>query len=961
MQRETVDKLGGGFQLIEQRQMPGIRCHALRARHVRSGAELVLLRSPGDREKLFAAVFRTPPTDSTGVPHILEHCVLCGSKRFPLKDPFMELVKTSMATYINAITYDDRTLYPCASLIGRDFFNLMDVYMDAVFHPLLTRQSFMQEGHRLDLLPSGLTSRMGVVYSEMRGAYADPDDYLERKLRTLMFPFTTYGHCSGGEPDQIPLLTYEAFLEFHRKHYHPSNACLFVMADIPPGEITGFLGERLHGYTGNTAFFPITTEPGFIGPVSGEYPIPGSRRAGSTVLRAWLLDDCSDPVESLAISLLDDILLDSDAAPLREALVGSGLGTGLGPSGYDCDITRPTFTAGLRGVRKGNSDAVFDLVGKTLENCASGLDPDDTINLLHRKELFLRRIGQRWSHGIMGAAAKAWTHGRNPLDELEEEKQLDDLRTRLAKNPRHLEELIQRYFLDSTQRVDAVFTPDPGHFSRLGRNRMKAARLEGKNLDSSERDALKRLSDQLRAHQESPDPPEVLASLPALGLSDIPEEPAVLKWHHEEKTPGIHLLTVPAFTNGVCHINLSLGIAHLPERDLPLAQLVAETVCSVGAASLTYQEASREEMACSGGISAGVGSYEPLSAAGTTHPVISFNASCLASDLPRFLEVLEKRLLSPALSDSARVMDVGREVKSGIHARFLESAGSFAGLESMAALRGGMEVVRRLKGMVMARETCRLVSGKPPTLSRRIEGIWNRVITGAPLVLAWAGPEESAPVLEDFLGRLGGVSRLPLSPIGFSRAAHSPFTGIITDSDVACTAGAFPGREPDDPAFEPLFVLMTLLGNGPLWNQIRGKLGAYGVSSWAAPGLLLFNTYRDPAPPESLSVMRMTFHDPMSFVDSGEKAVRGAVFSTLQRLDPLVRPARAPLTATAMFFTEMDRNYQKKVWQRLLEVDADSLTRAASILSEESEKAVVCVAADRKTLTGMGVAEFIKL
>jgi len=802
---------------------------------------------------------------------------------------------------------------------------------------------------------------MGVVYSEMRGAYADPDDYLERKLRTLMFPDTTYGHCSGGEPDQIPLLTYEAFLEFHRRHYHPSNACLFVMADIPPGEITGFLGERLGGFTKSNAVFPITTEPVFDGPLSGEYPIPGSRKTGSTVLRAWLLDNCSDPVETLAISLLDDILLDSDAAPLREALVESGLGTGLGPSGYDCDITRPTFTAGLRGVKKGNCEAVFDLVGKTLEKCASGLDPDDTMNLLHRKELFLRRIGQRWSHGIMGAAAKAWTHGRNPLDELEEEKQLDELRNRLSANPGHLEELIKRYFLDNTRRIDAVFTPDPGHFGRLGRSRSKAARLEGKNLDTSERAALKRLSDQLRVHQESQDPPEVLANLPSLRLSDIPAEPAVLNWHHEEKASGVHLLTVPSFTNGVCHINLSLGIAHLPERDLPLAQLAAETVCSVGAGQLSYQEVSREEMACSGGISAGVGSYEPLSGPGTTHPVISFNASCLASDLPRFLGVLEKRLHSPALSDTARVMDVGREVKSGIHARFLESAGSFAGLESMAALREGMEVVRRLKGMVMARETCRLVSGRPITLSRRIEGIWNRIIESAPVVLAWAGPEESAPVFEDFLGRLGGGNRIPLKATGLSRTSYTPFTGIVTDSEVACTAGAFPGREPDDPEFESLFVLMTLLGNGPLWNQIRGRLGAYGVSAWAAPGLLLFNTYRDPAPPESLAVMRRTFLDPMSFVDSGDKAVRGAVFSTLQRLDPLVRPARAPLTATAMFLTEMDRNHQKKVWQRLLGVDAHSLSRAAGIISMESEKAVVCVAADRNTLTVMDVSEFMKL
>lgn len=958
---EPECRLEGGFKLLEQRVMPDIRCHALRAVHVESGAGLVLLRSPGDREKLFAAIFRTPPTDSTGVPHILEHCVLCGSMRFPLKDPFMELVKTSMATYINAITYDDRTIYPCASLIGRDFFNLVEVYMDAVFHPLLTRQSFMQEGHRLDLPPNGQASRMGVVYSEMRGAYADPDDYLERKLRTLMFPGTTYGHCSGGEPDQIPLLTYEAFLEYHRRHYHPSNSCLFVMADIPPEEITGFLGERLKGFARSEAEFPITAGPGFTGPVSGEYPIPGSRRAGSTVLRAWLLDDGIDPVESLAISLLDDILLDSDAAPLREALVGSGLGTGLGPSGYDCDITRPTFTAGLRGVRKGNFEAVFGIVGETLKKCASGLDPEDTMNLLHRKELFLRRIGQRWSHGIMGVAAKAWTHGRNPLDELEEERQLEELRSRLSRDPEYLEGLIGKHFIENNQRVDAVFTPDPGHFARLGRIRTKSAAQEGRILNSAERESLRSMSDQLRVHQESPDPPEVLASLPSLSLSDIPEEPAFLQWHHEEKAPGAHLVSVPCFTNGVCHINLSLGIAHLPERDLPLAQLAAETVCGVGAGSLSYQDASREEMACSGGISAGVASFEPLGGKGTAHPVISLSASCLDSDLPRLLSVLEKRLLAPALNDRARVMEVGREIKGGIHARFLESAGGFAGLETMSALREGLEVVRRLRGMPMARETCRLVSSRPETLSRRIAGIWGRLIEGAPLVLSWAGGERSAPLLEDFLGRLSERGRLPLSPIGFSRGTCPDISGIVTDSEVACTAGAFPGREPDDPDFESLFVLMNLLGNGPLWSRIRGTLGAYGVSAWAAPGLLLFSTYRDPAPSESLAVIRRTFLDPMAFVDQGEKALRGAVFSTLQKLDPLVRPARAPLTAAAMFFTGTDRSYQRRVWKNLLEVDSGSISRAAAILSRESEKAVVCVAADRNTLTGMGIEDIVKL
>jgi Zn-dependent M16 (insulinase) family peptidase len=960
MTNERDIRLTGGFRLLERRFMPGIRSNAFRALHDPSGAELVFFRCRGDREKLFAAVFRTPPEDSTGVPHILEHCVLCGSARFPLKDPFMELVKTSMATYINAVTYDDRTVYPCASLITRDFLNLVDVYMDAVFHPLLDRFSFLQEGHRLDFLEDGRTARMGVVYNEMRGAYSDPDDYLERRLRALLFPGTTYGHCSGGEPDRIPGLTYEAFVDFHGRHYHPANCCLLVMADIPEDEVTGFLGERLRGFAPASSSAEIITEPEFVGPSTGEYPVPGSRKSGCTVLRAWLMDRGDDPVESLAVSLLDDVLLEGDAAPLKDALVGSGLGSGLGPSGYDCDIARPTFTAGLRGVERERSGEVFRLMDLTLGRCAERLNPEDTMGFLHRKELLLRRIGQRWAHGILGAAAKAWTHGRNPLDELEEESHLAGLRLRLDRDSRYMEGMIRRYLLDNRGRIDAVFHPDPARFRRQGRRREKAAEREGERLGPEGRESLRLQSLSLKTRQDTPDSPEAAAALPALCISDIPREPSFLDFTHRERAPGVHLITVPGFTNGVCHLNISLGLGLLQPGDFPLAQLAAETVTGTGAGGLSYREASRRETACSGGIAAGVSAYEPLGTPGTAHPVVSFNVSCLEGDLSGLLSLLEARITSPDLDDLDRVAELGREVESGLRARFEESAGGFAGLEAVSELRGGMEVVRLLKGMPMARTTCRLAAGRPSALSGRLRGIWDRLRLEAPVALAWTGPEELLPAVESFLDGLPGT-RSPFAPISFPRDVHQGRRGIVTDSEVACVAGAFPGKEPDDPLFEPLLVLMTLLGNGPMWDRIRGRIGAYGVSSWAGPGLLAFSTYRDPSPGESLSTALEILGDPERHLNLDEKAIRGAVFSTLQRVDPLVRPARAPLTATASFFTGMDMEYHRKVWNRLLEVDADSLRRASEFVAKESRGAVVCVAADRENLDGIGVVNAQRL
>ena len=960
MQSSDMPDLAGGFKLTERRDIPGIRSHALRARHIRSGADLVFLRNPGDREKLFTAVFRTPPTDSTGVPHILEHCVLCGSRKFPLKDPFMELVKTSMATYINAITYDDRTIYPCASLNGKDFFNLVDVYMDAVFHPLLTRQAFMQEGHRMDIGESGSVARMGVVYSEMRGAYSDPDDFMERQLRSLLFPGATYGNCSGGDPDQIPRLSYQSFLDYHRRHYHPSNCCLLVIGDFPENEITGFLGERLEGFNALNSQPEIITGPGLRCPISGVYPIPGPRRAGCTVLRGWLMDRGDDPVESLALSLLDDVLLDGDAAPLKAALVESCLGAGLGPSGYDSNILIPTFTAGLRGVPEKDAPEVFELLDTTLKKCSDGLDPRDVQGCLHRKELFLRSIGQRWAFGIMGAVARAWTYRRNPLDELEEEKLLDGLHQRLSRCPRYLEELIGKYLTDNPGRVDAVFRPEPGHFGRLGRKRAGRAKTEAKRLSPDQQESLRTDSEALRIHQESPDTPEAAASLPSLNLSDIPEEPAILEWHHEAVAPGVHLITVPGFTNGVCHLNLSLGLGHLSAANLPLAQLAAEAVAGTGAGELSHQEAAREEMACSGGLSNGVATYEPLSAAGAVHPLITFGVSCLEADLPRLLNLLRMRILSPRLDNRARVKELGREIRSGIHANFTENAGSYAGLESLASFRPGMEVVRLLKGLEMARQTLAWAGRASSTLSGKLLELWSQIGEKAPLALSWTGPDRCRLVIEGFLAEVE-CDRTRFSPIGFDEREYLPITGIQTDSDVACTAGAFPGREMGDPLFEPLYVLTSLLGNGPLWQLIRGKLGAYGVSAGAGSGVVAFSTYRDPSPSESLSVIRRIFDNPMGSVDLSEKAVRGAVFSVLQRLDPLIRPSRAPLSATMMFFTEMDRKYQTGAWKRLLAIDEPGLTLAAETLHRGVAKASVCVAADRKTLTEIGVTNIEKL
>ena len=434
------------FDVVARHELPEYRSHATLLRHRATGCEVLHLAA-ADPENLFAFCFATPPRDDTGVSHITEHSVLSGSRRYPLKEPFSVLMKGSMHTFLNALTYPDRTVYPAASCNRADFFNLLEVYADAVFHPLLRKETFMQEGWRLEPVEPGSTDLQlsGVVYNEMKGAYSSPESLVGEWAFRSLFPDTPYRHDSGGDPRFLPTLTWESLREFQARYYHPSNCRVFLYGDIPLPDILGLLQERyFSGFSAQRIEASIPLQPRWKSPLRLEKTFPV--KAGtpldkrSSITLSWLLPGAEDPVSLVAHEILSEVLIGSAGSPLRKKLVDSGLGEDLSPvSGLETDLKEIVFVAGLRGSEPEREKQVEQLILSTLTDLArTGLDQQLVQSMINRVEFRHREIrgnGSPYALRLMGRAFRGWVHGQDPLSSLQFAPAMEGLKSRLSGTP----------------------------------------------------------------------------------------------------------------------------------------------------------------------------------------------------------------------------------------------------------------------------------------------------------------------------------------------------------------------------------------------------------------------------------------------------------------------------------------------------------------------------------------------
>ncbi len=759
-----------GFELLRERTIPEIGSHARLFRHRQSGAELLVL-SNDDENKTFCATFRTLPRDHTGVAHILEHCVLAGSRKYPVKDPFSELIKGSLATYINASTSPDSTDYPVASQNLQDFYNLMEVYLDAVFHPRLLRQAFEQEGWHYDLpSPEGPLSYVGIVFNEMKGLYADPDWVQTVAGMGALMPDTVYGLDIGGQPRHIPELTYEQFRAFHAAYYHPSNARLFLYGDMPLEETLRRIDACLQEFDQAPPGPPVALQAPFPAPRALTVPYPASAgeegpKAYLTV--SWLLRENDDPVEALALGILDYILLGSPAAPLRKALVDSGLGEDITAVG-SWPARQISFSAGLKGVALDDAERVEPLILQTLQMLAEeGIDPATVEAALNTVEFHLRENnapgGQR-GLALHERAMVAWLHGRDPLERLAFEAPLSTVQARWRADPAYFSALIRRYLLDNPHRVTLLLTPDPALQQREEQEERERLARKLAELSPAEAQQLVENTQALRAYQETPNSPEALATLPFLKRSDL--DPQIKRIPLEEDiTAGCRLLYHPLPTNGIVYLDLGLDLHLLPQEELPYATILGRALLEMGTEAMDYVKLTQWIGRATGGIFPDV--LTAAARGGRPDPVwLLLRGKAMADKAPELLAILREVLLTARLDDRERLRQIVLEEKARREAALVPAGAGIVSKRlrahfSEAAWAG--EQLTALSSLFFLRRLAQELESDWPAVESRLESV-RATLVNRPAMLANVTTDASAwkqfrPALDGFL------QELPAAPV----------------------------------------------------------------------------------------------------------------------------------------------------------------------------------------------------
>ncbi len=951
-----------GFERIDERDIPELNTRAVLYRHAATGAELLSL-SNDDENKVFGITFKTVPEDSTGIAHILEHSVLCGSEKYPVKEPFVELLKGSLKTFLNAMTFPDKTCYPVASPNAQDLYNLMDVYLDAVFHPRLTPMTLRQEGwHFHQESPDGPLTIQGVVYNEMKGVYSSPDALLGEALQQALFPDTPYGLDSGGDPRHIPDLTWEAFADFHRRNYHPSNARIFMAGDDDPAERLRRLDAGLTRFEAAPAGGELPLQAPFESPRRLRQPFcaeaggPGADRGLAAL--CWALPDPLDPRRLLTFEALAHLLLGTSAAPLRKALIDSGLGEGLAGAGLETQLRQMYLAAGLRGIRPSDAPRMEAQIVETLEGLvARGLDRDLIEASLNTIEFLLRENNTgSFPRGLaqMLTVLPAWLHGADPIAPLAFEAPLEALR-RDAAEPGFFEDLIARHLLRNPHAAALTLEPDPGMAERL--QAAEQARIAEACVAMSPEERARVVADTrtLQAAQDRPDAPEDLARIPSLTVEDLDRENRRIPQAVEDADPAFFLHPLP--TRGIVYLDLGFDLRGVPPRLLPLVPIFARALLETGTRREDFVALSRRIGRETGGVRAAPVTLSRLDDARAS-PWLFVEGKALAPRAEALLGILRDVLHEARIDDGARIRQLLLEAKAAAESALVQGGSAFVARRIAARLEESAWFEERMRG-IEALFAVRALAARAETDAASVqadfEALRAALLRRAGALAALTAEEAALPGLRAGVAALAGTleerSAEPTAWTPESAAGHEALTLPAQVNYVGLGANLFAAGYADHGA---ALIATRLITTGWLWDRVRVRGGAYGVSCRFAPatGICTFTSYRDPRVAETLEAFRGA---PAWLREAaGDDALRRrAIIGTIGEMDaPLLPDAKGRL-ATRRRLTGNDEARRDRVRAEVLGADAADLRRFADALEAALRHGLVAALGSPEALRGL--------
>ncbi|RYQ90142.1 hypothetical protein Ahy_B09g096399 isoform E [Arachis hypogaea] len=844
-----------GFEKVSEEFIPECKSKAVLFRHRKTGAEVMSV-SNHDENKVFGIVFRTPPKDSTGIPHILEHSVLCGSRKYPLKEPFVELLKGSLHTFLNAFTYPDRTCYPVASTNTKDFYNLVDVYLDAVFFPRCVEdfQTFQQEGWHFELNdPSEDITYKGSVKHNM---------YLFQVK--ALYPDTTYGVDSGGDPQVIPKLTFEEFKEFHRKYYHPSNSRIWFYGDDDPNERLRILGEYLDMFDASSAPNESKIEPQklFSKPVRIIEKYPASEGADlkkqHMVTLNWLLSDKPLDLETeLALGFLDHLLLGTPASPLRKILLESGLGDAIVGGGVEDELLQPQFSIGLKGVSEQDIHKVEELVMTTLKKLANeGFDTDAVEASMNTIEFSLRENNTgSFPRGLslMLRSIGKWIYDMNPFEPLKYEKPLQDLKSRLAKEGSKavFSPLIEKFILNNPHRVTVEMQPDPEKAARDEATEKEILQKVKAGMTKEDLEELSQATHDLRLKQETPDPPEALKTVPSLSLQDIPKEPIYVPIEVGDIN-GVKVLQHDLFTNDVFYTELVFDMSSLKQELLPLVPLFCQSLLEMGTKDLTFVQLNQLIGRKTGGISVYPftssvrGKDDPCS-----HMIVRGKAMAgRAEDLYDLINTIlqdvqfedQQRFKQFVSQSRARMENRLRGSGHGIAAARMDAKLNTAGW--MSEKMGGLSYLEFLRTLEER------VDQDWVNISSSLEEIRKSVFSKQGCLINITADGKNLANTEKAVGKFVDLlpTRSPITTTNWSATLPLTNEAIVIPTQVNYVGKAANIYDSGYKLSGSAYVISKYISNTWLWDRVRVSGGAYGgfCDFDTHSGVFSFLSYRDP-------------------------------------------------------------------------------------------------------------------
>lgn len=943
------------YEILDEHRVEDVQSDGFILRHKKSGARIAIL-SNNDDNKVFYIGFRTPPEDETGVPHIIEHTTLCGSKKFPVKDPFIELAKGSLNTFLNAMTYPDKTVYPVASCNDQDFKNLMDVYLDAVFNPNITKyeEIFKQEGWHYELTGKDDELKInGVVYNEMKGAYSSPDEVLSSQIYRSLFPDNTYSKDSGGNPEYIPKLTYEAYLDFYHKYYHPSNSYIYLYGDMDVVERLEWLDkEYLSLYDYKKVNSEINKQPAFdeIKNVEAQYSITMDDSQENKTYLSYnrVVGDTLDEMLYQAFDVLDYALVSSPGAPVKQALIDAGIGDDVYGS-YDAGILQPVFSFVAKNANASQADEFESIIENTLKEVVkTGINKEALLAGINSSEFKFREAD-------FGQFPKGLLFGLNCLDswlfdDMKPFIHLECLGTfaklRKAVDTDYFEKLIQEYLLDNTHGSSVTVKPKRG----LGNEREEALAKELSDYKASLSDEeIKKLiedTEHLKKYQEEPSSDEDLRKLPMLTRADMKKN-AMPFSNIEDELSDVKVVRHDIESNGIDYISFLFDAGDFAQSELGYLGFFTNALGLVSTEKYSYTDLANATNIYTGGISTGTASHPDIKDRNNFVFKFEVKLKVLEKNLDKALELMEQMLLTSDFTDTKRLGELVAQIKARLQANLSSSGHLVAAMRSMSSFSRYALYQDELKGIAFYRSICHIekeLSESPKSVSDKLAVIAKKLFARNRMLISFTGNNEAygnaKPSLEkviagfDKMSAVGNQAEVHFNTAKEAFIDASQIQYVAKTGDFICEGYEYTGA---------LRLLRVILSYDYLWINVRVKGGAYGcMNTFLRSGESYFVSYRDPNLSDTLDVYDRIPEYIKNF-SPDERDMTKYIIGTFSALDTPMNPEAKGSRSLSAYLEGITYEQIQKERNEILNAQPEDIRRLADLVEAVLKKDSICV------------------